>query len=170
MTRPTERMLVKLAARNVLAVAVGLLLIVVFVLAIGTFPKGITARLQLFKINSTRVQNTEDLGNPPAVTTTAAAALPWETASSPWAGLANDLDSLLKQRAEGSAISLSIITAPWKHVVVYYVYSLEIFGNNKHHLIAAFDRDSLQACMDLKLPCWNATYLLQVDGLLPLYS
>ena len=89
---------------------------------------------------------------------------PWEELENRFAGLENSLDALLSMRAVGSLVSLTSMTAPWKHMLKNYIYALEAFGHNHAYMVATFDEDSLAECTNMFLPCWNASYLLVVGS------
>ena len=74
--------------------------------------------------------------------------------------LEKDLPALLRiQASEHKWITIVTMTGKIKHFVLNCLYSLVAYGKQPHYIVAAFERESLEACKKLRLPCFDAAHM-----------
>lgn len=93
-----------------------------------------------------------------------------EDYAAPWAapahikfayqGLHNDLRSLLSQQAIRQSISVTFFTAAQRPMLLNCLYSLIKYGRALNYIVVTIDHTSLNECLALRLPCYNATHML----------
>lgn len=95
-------------------------------------------------------------------------AMPWEMPYSwvpPYHGLHNDASALISAQRHPSLhwVSLFSMYGPYSasgealDVLLNAITSYVILGQSRHYIVAATSQPALQACLRLRLPCWNAT-------------
>lgn len=107
---------------------------------------------------------------PPAVALPKDAAYHLEDYAAPWAapahikfayqGLHNDLRALLAQQAMRQSISVTFFTAAQRPMLLNCLYSLVNYGRALNYIVVTIDHTSLNECLRLRLPCYNATHML----------
>lgn len=105
---------------------------------------------------------------------------PWQAApwlvphgrALPYEDLSADLDALLAvqarpaasgaghRRGSGLRVTLTLYTAALRPLLLNWVYTLVSFGGVEGFLVAVVDAQSLQDCISLRLPCWDARDVL----------
>jgi len=91
-----------------------------------------------------------------------AAHIPWyntEGAGQPLQSdaLANHLPELLHAQQANQWVTVFMFSADAQRWVLNCVYSYIKFGEANNYIVAATDEASLQACLQLRLPCYNAS-------------
>ncbi len=85
----------------------------------------------------------------------------------PWEGLQNDLPQLLAVQARDNTVTLVVFEATFSALALNSLVSLVRYGKVQNYLLAAVGEQSVEKCISLRLPCYNATGLLlaQSDSL-----
>ena len=78
----------------------------------------------------------------------------------PHMGLHNELDALLAAQHSERCISVFVFSRAVTRWALNSIYSLVTFGRATNFIVAATDAASLARCLDLGLPCYNATAFL----------
>ena len=78
----------------------------------------------------------------------------------PYMGLQNDLSALLAAQHSEQCISVFVFSRAVTRWALNSIYSLITFGEATNFIVAATDAASLTKCLDLGLPCYNATAFL----------
>ena len=78
----------------------------------------------------------------------------------PHTGLHNDLSALLAAQHSEQCISVFVFSRAVTRWALNSIYSLVTFGQATNFIVAATDAASLAKCLDLGLPCYNATAFL----------
>lgn len=78
----------------------------------------------------------------------------------PYKGLERDLDKVLQVQSRDKWIALVPFTKGQKDFALNWVYSFTTLGAAENYLMYAFDRESLEVCVGLKLPCYDAGDML----------
>ncbi|KAI8475827.1 MAG: nucleotide-diphospho-sugar transferase-domain-containing protein [Monoraphidium minutum] len=90
--------------------------------------------------------------------------LPWEYQANEghfrWEGLQNDLPALLKAQAKDNAVALVVFNAGFAPIALNCIVSLVRFGRAHNYVVAAVGDASVQHCVELRLPCYNASALV----------
>ena len=63
----------------------------------------------------------------------------------------------------GSWVTFVTMTAAIKRFVLNCLFTLHKYGKQPHFFVATFDPHSLSTCMELNLPCLNATEFIMSD-------
>ncbi len=113
------------------------------------------------------------------------AVAPWLLPSShklPYQGLSRNLHQLLRVQAgdpytqenevSAAAVSLIVLTMPTLQMGLNCIYSMIKYGAVKTYIAATFDVETRQACQQYRLPCYDASDLVQQysNGLAPLQA
>ena len=90
------------------------------------------------------------------------AAYPWlvsnHSSKALFLKLYNDLDRLLTfMSGKTGKIALVRFSYPWQTMLQNQVYTLAKFGQVHNYIVMIGDEKSLQACLELNLPCYNGT-------------
>ena len=80
--------------------------------------------------------------------------------ATPHLGLHNDLSALLAAQHSDQCISVFVFSRAVTRWALNSIYSLVTFGKATNFIVAATDAASLAKCLDLGLPCYNATAFL----------
>ena len=78
----------------------------------------------------------------------------------PHTGLHNDLSALLAAQHSEQCISVFVFSRAVTRWALNSLYSLITFGKATNFIVAATDAASLAKCLELGLPCYNATAFL----------
>lgn len=89
---------------------------------------------------------------------------PWTETNfvSPYKGLHNDLESLLRARyVDGNPITVFLYTLGARIFLQNCIYSFVNYGKGHNYIVFAIGATSLQSCIQMKLPCYNATHMVR---------
>jgi hypothetical protein len=78
-----------------------------------------------------------------------------------WEGLHNDLPALLKAQARDNAVAAVVFNRGFAPIALNCIVSLVRFGRAHNYVVAAVGESSVAGCLALRLPCFNATGLLE---------
>mmetsp|Transcript_28108 Transcript_28108/g.61666 ORF Transcript_28108/g.61666 Transcript_28108/m.61666 type:complete len:447 (+) Transcript_28108:95-1435(+) len=94
--------------------------------------------------------------------------LPWLAppgTSFPYKGLHNDLPALARAvvtSPKSRYLTLVTFTADIQRFALNCLYSLVRYGKQTQYIVATFEAETLERCMQLNLPCFNASALVAI--------
>jgi hypothetical protein len=87
--------------------------------------------------------------------------LPWQYSKKsgpfPWEGLHNKLPELLKVQAKDNTVFVMIFNESFAGLALNCIVSLVRYGRANNYIVGVVSQQSLQRCMQLRLPCYDAS-------------
>ena len=74
-----------------------------------------------------------------------------------WEGLHNNLRALLKAQAQDNAVAVVVFNHGFAPIALNCIVSLVRFGKAHNYIVAAIGDSSVEHCLELRLPCYNAS-------------